>query len=120
MLSISRNACRYFSSSLATAALCFATQVFRIWSAAAFTFALHVALDKGELSEANARRARAVVAECARTPEGRSSLALQFGEDAARFVDAFMALRHERGAKGVERLKLCRCSSAGEFRAVPE
>ncbi len=68
---------------------------------AAFTFALHVALDKGELSPANTRRARELSAACERVPAGRARLARSFGEDAARFVDVFLSLRAAHGTSGI-------------------
>ena len=56
---------------------------------AAFMFALHVALDKGSLSEPNALRARAMLGTCRAAPEGRAILEREFGVEAGTFVESF-------------------------------
>lgn len=71
----------------------------------AFCFALHVLLDKGSMSVANARRAVRMREDCCEFPEGQSQLAALYGAEAADITAQFL----ECGAnEGTEAFSLIR------------
>ena len=84
----SRYVLRNSEAVLSTSAMEHGVRVPSPWMAA-FCFALHVTLDKGVVSLANARRGATMRQKCCAYPEGKALLLKNFGAVALEFVEDF-------------------------------